>query len=93
MSTDPELIPIADLEKDIIVICPHCSVPVLIEKLNCCIFRHGILKTNGQQIDPHASKELCDYYVIKDMIMGCGKPFQIIRNSTGEFVAVVCDYI
>jgi len=26
------------------VICPHCNEPILIEKLNCCIFRHGIMK-------------------------------------------------
>ena len=31
---------------DFIVECPHCKNPVLIEKLNCCIFRHGILKHN-----------------------------------------------
>jgi len=84
---------VLDLENDIIVICPHCFIHVLIEKLNCCIFRHGMLKTNGQQIDPHASKELCDYYVFKDMISGCGKPFQIIKSTNDEYVAVICDYI
>jgi hypothetical protein len=62
-----------DLENitNIVIICPHCKEPVLIEKLNCCIFRHGALKSNGKQIDPHASKDLCDFYTEKDLIMGC----------------------
>ena len=77
--------------------CPHCKDPILIEKLNCCIFRHGILKS-GKQIDPHASKELCDFYIKKDLILGCGKPFQVILNKNSiddndKFIAIVCDYI
>ena len=42
--------------------CPHCNEYVIIEKINCAIFRHGIFKNNLQQIDPHALKELCDFY-------------------------------
>jgi hypothetical protein len=41
-----------ELTKDIVVICPHCQIPVEIEQLNCCIFRHGTLKHNGQQMNP-----------------------------------------
>ena len=81
-----------EINQDIIVFCPHCNYPILIEKLNCCIFRHGTLKSNGQQIDPHAIKELCDYYVEKDMINGCGKPFRIIKNNN-VIIAIICDYI
>ena len=66
---------------DFIVFCPHCFMYVLIEKLNCAIFCHGILKSNGKQIDPHSSKELCEFYVEKDLIYGCGKPFQITTNN------------
>lgn len=47
-----------------IIKCLHCDKDILIEELNCCIFRHGI------QIDQHASKELCDY-VTNNLI--CGK--------------------
>ena len=25
---------------EIIVSCPHCHIPILIEKLNCCIYLH-----------------------------------------------------
>jgi hypothetical protein len=52
-----------------------------------------VLKDNSKQIDPHASKELCDYYVEKGMIYGCGKPFQVVQNADGEYTAVICDYI
>jgi hypothetical protein len=83
---------------NLVVECPHCKEPVLIEKLNCCIFRHGVLKHNGKQIDPHSNKELCEYYVKKDLIMGCGKPFQVIQNNNlancdDKFIAIICDYI
>ena len=82
-----------ELANDIVITCPHCQNPVLIEKLNCRIFRHGTLKTNGQQIEPHASKTLCDYYVAKDMIFGCGNPFRIVKNDDNDWTAIVCDYI
>lgn len=72
---------------NMIVKCPHCNEEILIEELNCCIFRHGVLK-NGTQIDPHASKELCEYYVMNNLIYGCGKPF-IMKDNT----ALKCEYI
>ena len=76
---------------NIIVNCPNCNTPVLIEQLNCRIFRHGILKSDNTQIDPHASKELCDYYINNDLIYGCGKPFRILENN--NFKTVTCEYI
>jgi len=83
---------------NLVVECPHCKDPILIEKLNCCIFRHGILKENGKQINPHAPKDLCDFYVKKDLILGCGKPFQVIKNENSKnnddkFIAIICDYV
>jgi hypothetical protein len=83
---------------NLVVECPHCKEPVLIEKLNCCIFRHGVNKKNGKQIDPHSSKELCDFYIKKKLILGCGKPFQVIPNvnskdNDDKFIAIICDYI
>jgi hypothetical protein len=83
------------LEKiiNIVVTCPHCNDQILIEQLNCKIFRHGILKSNNTQINPHASKEECDYYINNNLIYGCGKPFKIIENETNELIAVFCDYI
>ena len=82
-----------DLTTDLIICCPHCSEPVLIEKLNCCIFRHGILIASGRQIDPHSPKELCDFYVTNNKIFGCGKPFQIVKNTNNDLIPIICDYI
>jgi hypothetical protein len=72
--------------------CPHCNEYIIIEKINCGFFRHGTLKNNGKQIDPHSSKELCDHYVKNDMIYGCGKPFLIIIIKNNFFIEI-CDYV
>jgi hypothetical protein len=74
---------------NLIVICPHCQELVLIEQLNCRIFRHAIFKSNGQQINPHAPKIECDQLVKENKVYGCGKPFQI----NDELIAIGCDYI
>ena len=46
------------MDDHIIVNCPHCEEPILImlNELNCKIFRHGIYKHNHKQIDPHLPK-------------------------------------
>jgi len=76
----------------IIVICPHCNDSILIEQLNCKIFRHGILKSNNTQINPHSSKEECDFFINNELIYGCGKPFKIIA-ITNELKVEICEYI
>ncbi len=75
-----------------IIMCPHCQDFVIIEKVNCAIFRHGTLKKNGKQINPHCTKEVCEYYIKNNLIYGCGKPFRIINNQ-GNLTAEICDYI
>jgi hypothetical protein len=75
----------------IIVICPHCKVPIIIEKINCGIFRHGEFK-NGKHMDPHLPKEACEKLVKNDLIYGCGKPFQIITKEQ-EYETIICEYI
>ena len=75
-----------------IIICPNCNNYIIIEKINCGIFRHGIYKINGKQIKPHASKEICDELVKNNLIYGCGKPFQIIEINNA-FEIKICDYI
>ena len=93
----------------IIVICPHCKDHIIIEKINCGIFRHGEFK-NGKQIDPHLSKEMCDNLIKNKSIYGCGKPFKIISKTTNvdtnnvdnddkisendnDYEAIICEYI
>jgi hypothetical protein len=34
------------------------------------------------------NKEACEELVKNDLIYGCGKPFQIVKNE-----AIICDYI
>ena len=89
-------------ETEFIVKCPHCGDEIIIEKLNCCIFRHGIYKHNLQQIPPHAPKNICDELVNTDQIFGCGKPFRIIMQGQEQeqeqeqkknYIAIICEYI
>jgi hypothetical protein len=80
------------IKNEPILKCPHCNEYVVIQEINCAIFRHGILKNNGLQIDPHSSKELCDYYVRENKIYGCGKPFRIIIVND-QYQTEICDYI
>ena len=79
--------------KEPIVVCPHCKDPALIQKMNCAIFRHGIRKFDGIQMDPHAPKDVCDRLVKDNAIYGCGKPFRVQIDLSGIMVAVECDYI
>ena len=79
-------------KKELIIECPHCNEHIIIEQLNCCIFRHGVFIKDGNQINPHEKKELCDLYVKENLIYGCGKPF-IIVNKENKLVAEKCDYI
>ena len=71
--------------------CPHCSgeFEVNIKQFNCRIFRHGIYKNNGRQINPHLSKNKCDELFQQNLIWGCGKPFRINQQREVK----ICDYI
>ena len=71
-----------------IVKCPHCNEYIIIEQLNCRIFRHASFK-NGEPIPPHSTKAECDTYIEREEVFGCAKPFQIKEDGT----VVICDYI
>jgi len=71
---------------DFYVECPSCGVMVEILALNCAIFRCGVFRDSGQQLPPHASREMCESAVPK--IWGCGKPFRVVNNK-----AELCDFI
>ena len=75
-----------------IVKCPNCQVEIIIEEINCRIFRHAVNKATGEQMNPHASKAECDDAVSKDTVYGCAGPF-MLDLSGNEWVAVSCDYI
>uniref|UniRef100_A0A6C0B1Q1 Uncharacterized protein n=1 Tax=viral metagenome TaxID=1070528 RepID=A0A6C0B1Q1_9ZZZZ len=78
--------------KFIVVTCPHCSELIVIEQINCNIFRHGVMKDTGKQMDPHAPKEVCYQLKETDAIYGCGKPFSLVKKDD-EFTANICEYI
>ena len=75
--------------------CPHCNMLMEIphQEINCAIYRHAVLKTTHQQLDPHAPKKVCDYLAQQGLIYGCGKPFQVIRDSNNNITVAKCDYI
>ena len=75
--------------------CPHCLQQIIIMKneINCAIFRHGVLKSNGVQMPPHLEKRICDELVRRNLIYGCGKPFQLVKNVNNVIVPVICGYI
>jgi hypothetical protein len=78
---------------NIVVQCPHCSDFIFIDQLNCQIFRHGVFISNREQINPHASKEVCDSLIQRKLIHGCGKPFKLVKTNDGIFLAEKCNYI
>jgi len=77
---------------NLIINCPHCNETVIIDELNCKIFRHAIFKNSGLQINPHSSKLECDNYIANNLIFGCGKPFRII-DIDNKYNIEKCDYI
>ena len=78
----------------IIIKCPHCQQLIMTyaKEFNCKIFRHGILKENYKQIDPHLPKKECDRLAKEKLIYGCGKPYQILYKDN-KWIAEKCDYI
>jgi hypothetical protein len=75
--------------------CPHtlCGITIQIVALNCAIFRCGVFKATGRQVDPHLPKRECDALIASGLIYGCGGPFRVYPTETGAFESVVCDYI
>ena len=71
--------------------CYSCDLTIIIEhdQLNCRIFRCGVMKSNGEPIPPHSSKQVCDELRNNDLIYGCGNPFMINYNMQ----LIECDYI
>jgi hypothetical protein len=79
----------------LIVPCPHCyeDMVIYLSELNCHIFRHGVLKKNGQQIDPHLKKRICDFLFFNKLIYGCGRPFRIVKIGEKKYKSEICGYI
>jgi hypothetical protein len=73
--------------------CPNCELEIIVHKneLFCQIFRHGVFKNTYEQVDPHLCKEACDRLVKEEKVLGCCRPFEIIKKNKVMF-AVKCDY-
>ena len=80
-------------ETSIMVKCPHCGlyIQILEKEFNCKIFRHGIYKKTFRQIDPHLPKILCDALKERNLIYGCGKPYEL-QLINKQWKALDCDY-
>jgi len=90
------------VEGDILTFeCPHCNggITVAINDVACGIFRHGyyfvkegeIIKLTDQ-IDPHGSKEVCDALATSGKVIGCCRPFKVIKDEKNYRVEI-CEYI
>ena len=44
-----------------VVTCPHCKDPIVIQYINCGIFRHGTYRQSGKQVKPHLNQTIPDY--------------------------------
>ena len=80
--------------------CPHCRKKIMVmpDELFCKIFRHGVYKSNYQQIHPHLNKDECDKLKKQKLIYGCGKPTKIIiekdeKSQNIKYKMIKCDYI
>ena len=79
--------------KNIVVECPHCKIPVIIDKLNCAIFRHAVYKKNNKFINPHTGLKTMNSLMKKNLLYGCGNPFKIIIGEDNKIEVEKCDYI
>ena len=62
--------------------CPYCGEDVIIEKLNCRIFRHGYRKKTMKQIGPHCKEVSVDRMLEKGLLHGCGRQFKIEEDGS-----------
>ncbi len=85
----------ATATEPMVFVCPHCSdaIVVLRNEVNCRIFRHGVMKSDYKQVDPHAPKDVCDRLVAEGLIFGCGRPFRLVPDGNDGFTIEICDYI
>jgi hypothetical protein len=74
-----------------IIVCPNCNEYIIISELNCGIFRHAVY-SNGEQVDPHMSKEDCEKLLKTPNVLGCCKPFRV-KVINGEWRVEICGYI
>ena len=78
------------MESGFIVSCPSCGIYIEILTIACGIYRCGIFKETGLQVNPHLPKDQCERIVKQNLIFGCGKPFRITDKNTPP---ELCEYL
>lgn len=75
--------------------CPHCLEWINVHKkdINCKIFRHAAYRLNMKPINPHASKQVCDSLVEKNLVYGCANPFILVIDNDKSYRVEKCEYI
>lgn len=70
--------------------CPncYCLCQVHISDIKCGIFRHAILKSNNEFINPHATEEECKNLKMLNLVYGCAMPFKFDGKTVEK-----CGYI
>lgn len=72
--------------------CPHCNEDIIIDKINCGIFRHAWFKNNFEQVNSHLSEKDCDELIKNKLVYGCCKPFKVIIINN-ILTVEICNYI
>lgn len=62
---------------NLIINCPNCNEKIIIAKINCGKFRHGIYKKTNKQINPHMNDKQCKKLILQKKIFGCGVFFDL----------------
>mgnify|MGYP003148468160 CR=1 FL=1 len=69
------------MKNNFLINCPTCNKKILIEKINCGIFRHAIKKSTYKQVGPHAKEKYINSLIKNNNIIGCGQPFKINKKN------------
>lgn len=82
------------MSNDIIeFVCPHCGLIFIVDskETNCRIIRHFVFY-NGEQLNPHSSREECKKVLNGNLGYGCAGPVYLSYKD-GVWKALPCDYI
>ena len=76
------------------IICPHCNTQLDFNPIACGTAIHGyLINEKYKQVDPHASREVCEKYIHANAIAGCGKRILITKSeNTLQWIVKPVDY-
>jgi hypothetical protein len=76
---------------DVTVTCPHCRQLVYIsnKRSQLSLQIHGTLLHNGEPLTKPLTQSCYEYLKEEGKIIGCGKPFILVRKSSIQYEARV----